>query len=352
MADIFEFLTIDDLKDCLDEASITLLQNAGYQTMPVLEQIKKLCVIFQQKISDTTIDNSQIKNTYLLGMKIVYYLRAFLLQEQIIFSIGAESPTGELSVKEINQQEIFNSINVNLETCQLELNSAIERFDPDNVNQSISDLWKKVVLAAKFDWSEGYDTKKIYITSGKKRRYVYSKPNPDTNVWVRYYMKQKQRYLTRYYNKSLNDSSLNLIGYNQGWLYEWFQEYIQDKESQLQLQAAFDANSNSPLSGMFLGAVRENIEGYKGGDYIDAQGQQVQAKFKNKRIATFNTIKTVIANIIEIINDYEKTLSGEDTAVIQKMAQRFLQLFTDKRIKINYSYEKIVDQLISPLQKK
>lgn len=349
MANYYNFLSLDDLKDVLDEASLLLLQETNYSQQPILTKIKQLCLLFEQQYHQINKNDDAEKKMYTFGMKIVFSLREFLLQEEIIYSIGATSPDGKkLSVKEISQKEVFTNITANLKSKQMELSAALEKYNPEQLS-SLSELWGKVVEAADFNWEDGYSQQKNYLTSKGKTRRVYKKPNPDTNVWVRYYMRQKKRYLTYYYDKG----NFDLVAYNSGWLYEWFQEYVSDHENQLQLEAAF-LKSNTPLKQMMFGATRENIEGYKGGDYIDAYGRQVQAKKGNKRIITFTAIRNVIiggqrvTGILPIIQRYEAELNNPESA--RKMGEKFAALFTDNRTVINKEYDLIVDNILKQLK--
>ena len=338
----FEFLTENDFYDIFKEAGNILSKD--YSIMDPIEKIEYMCNFFKNELNSISVDTEKV---YILGMKIIFSLRSFLFQESIIFSIGATSPDGnKLSVKEISQEELFKNITANLKSKQIELSSQLEKFDNNLVNQNLSELWKNVVLAADFNWDQGYDEKKIYITSKNKRRYVYSKPGADTNVWVRYYMRQKRRYLTYYYNQG----NFNLISYNQGWLYEWFQEYVSDIENQKQLAAAFSKGDIKPLSGMMSEKVRENVPGYKGGDYLRQENgvyQQIQAKMGNRRIITFKSIETVINEILIIINEYKKEIKSGEAG--NKIGNEFFKLFTDKQT-INEGYDKIADEILTRLK--
>lgn len=338
MSQVFDYISYNDLIPLFQWGAQTLLSEEYILTMTPLQQIKSLCYAFQSALKNPNADQQQV---YLLGAQIVFQLRSYLLQEEIYFSIGATSPDGQqLSSKMMAQDEIFKYLQANLRSRSIELNSAIESFDSNNVSD-LSYLWSKVVNAATFDWDEGYSEKKMYTTSRRAKRYVYRKPNPDLNVWVRYYTRQKKRYLTHYYDKG----NFDLVAYNHGWLYEWFQEYMQDRQNALALQAAF-ATSATPLEDLMSGVSRENIAGFKGGDYIDALGRQVQAKLGNKRIISFKSIETVINNILSIIQFYETNVKSASNA--QQMAQKFANLFTDTRT-LNQSYDTIVDSILSQL---
>ena len=79
-----------------------------------------------------------------------------------------------------------------------------------------------------------------------------------------------------------------MLNFNRGWLYEWFNAYIQDEESYLELQTSLKAGGNTPLKKMMNASAskRERIEGRKGGDFIEKGGRQIQAKMENQKILT------------------------------------------------------------------
>ena len=96
---------------------------------------------------------------------------------------------------------------------------------------------------------------------------------------------------------------------------------------------------------MMAGAERENIAGYKGGDYQLANGQFAQAKYGNKRIITFTSINTVIDNILYYIRQYET----EETYSKESLARDFIKTFTHKDT-INDSYENITNTMLEQLK--
>ena len=340
----FEFITINELKEILDFGSLELLQQKKYEAMSPLQQIKVLCGIFNTEIAKTSLDNNALENIYIFGAKLVYSIRQYLLQESIYFSIGATSPDStKLSVKQLSQNEIFNNISANLKSKEILLSSLLEKFDPKFEQAGTSQMWAQILKATEFDWDKGYSAQRNYITSKNKTRRVYKKPEIDTNVWVRYYTRQKKRYLTYYYDKG----NFDLIAYNQGWLYEWFQEYISVPENYQELQQAFATGTKTPLKNMMSDAQRENIAGYKGGDYINAQGKQMQAKLGNRRIITFSAIKKVLYEIETIVTQYEGLINNPANA--KQMANKFAQLFTDQRT-LNQGYDKIVDNILNSLK--
>lgn len=337
----FEFISLGDLNDIMRQAAAELISEEQYELLPPLQQIKMMCLLFEKfSLIDSNTPEMR-KEIYRLGAQIVFSLRSFLLQNEILFTIGAISPDGkQLSTTTYSQDEVLNNLNVNLKSAQVELSSALETFNSEKLD-TYSSLWPQILTAASYDWDMGYDEKRIYITSRKKRRYVYSKPGRDTNVWVRYYQRQKAKFFTYYYDKG----GFDLVSYNHGWLYEWFQNYIQDPDNAQQIQSAFLSGSKTPLQGMMSGAQRENIPGYKGGDYQLANGKWAQAKYGNKRIITFASIKTVISNVLKFINKYE---SGSNYSK-EQLAKDLTNTFTDIHT-INDSYDNIANTILSSLR--
>lgn len=337
----FEFINFSDLNEIMKQAANELISEEQYNILPPLQQIKIMCLLFQ-KFSPIDSNTPEMrKEIYSLGAKIVFSLRSFLLQSEIIFTVGAISPDGkQLSTTTYTQDQVLNNLNINLKSSQVELSSSLEIFNSEKID-TYSSLWPQILNAASYSWDMGYDNKRQYITSRNKKRYVYSKPGIDTNVWVRYYQRQKMKFFTYYYDKG----GFNLVSYNHGWLYEWFQNYIQDSNNAEQLKNAFLSGSRTPLAGMMSGAERENIPGYKGGDYQLANGQWAQAKYGNKRIITFNSIKTVISKVLSYITQFE----GQSNYSKETLAKDLINTFTEKRT-INESYEKITDTLLSSLK--
>lgn len=346
----YEFINENDLKEILGDASSILLKDLDYEQMPMIKKIETLCKSATLNIAST--DSAQQKLGYKLGMMVVFSLREFLLQESLIFSIGATSPSSKnallnantpvkLSIKEITLKDMFINTFANLKSKSIELSYELEKFDENNLSD-LSNLWNNIVNAASFEWEKGSNyNKKQYITSRGKTTWIYQKPDIDSNVYVRYYERQKRKYLTFYYKNS--DKYTN---YNAGWLYEWMLEYINEREENLtNLLDNFNSHNMTPLENMMSGKYKENIEGYKGGDFkIDAM--QVQAKLGNRRIITFTSINKVLKNIQSIISEYQININNSNAK--NNMANKFLALFTHEDTYIlNKNYNEVINNMIT-----
>ena len=128
-----------------------------------------------------------------------------------------------------------------------------------------------------------------------------------------------------------------------GLLYEWYMEYITSSEyAEEKLQKQLQNHT----IGVLIQPV-DRVEGYKGGDYIDQiTMSQVQAKFGNKKMISFVSIKTVYDEISIILS---QLLSQEKN--IQEIEKKVEELFTDPSIisGLNKDYSTIISQQLELL---
>ena len=92
----------------------------------------------------------------------------------------------------------------------------------------------------------------------------------------------------------------------------------------------------------------DNVAGITAGDFVDAQGRQVQAKFHNQKIISFTNILTILYEIRDGLSQLI-TSPGE----INSVAQGFVNIFTSdpNAVKhLNTTYNNVVDQLLKILK--
>lgn len=341
----FEYISNSEIQELLTEASRNLLNEKSYTTLPKIEQIYLLCSIFQQQIqlAKNNSDERILEMTYSLGMRIVYQTRSFLLNENMLFSIGSESPLGNLQHKLISQEKIFGMIELDLKYKVIRLNTELESFkniESTNLEKWEAQLWPKVKEAAYFDWRGKGKHKKNKFGGN---RFYYQSDESDINVWARYSGKYHNLY--RYYNKNGK-----LMFFNEGWLYEWFSNYIQNEQRVEQLRNSFKENKGTPLAPLMESGKLENIKAYQGGDYIDALGRQIQAKKDNTKLISFYSIEKVIQDMMTSLLIYKTNLTIGVPNSSRKLAQEFTNIFTHKET-INKDYDSIVDNILQNLIK-
>ena len=291
-----------------------------------------------------TIRKNTFKQITLIGALLVFRVRQFLLQESIVFSLGATDDHGQLFERQITQDELFERIGEqrlklrsSLSSNAIMLSKSLERYNSENFRQvGELNLWPSILKLA-----FGGPREKDNGNDIEGRPTYYQKDNADINVYVRY-SQGKRQILQYYYDRN------KLTYFNRGWLYEWYMEYLAGNPMNESILAqSIRSNSLAPL---FEGRSIDSVEGYKGGDYISATGQQMQAKYFNQQMITFTSIVTVLK---EMQNIFQQWKSGYN---IEQAAQSFTSLFTDDATvieRLNTTYSDIINQqLLSLLNKK
>lgn len=360
MAD-FQIITKADIVDLGLSKSVqdTILEGVNIERMNLddLEQIVNNLVKLLEKVMKQTQVNRAGKIGYsysfaemrkasfrqvtLVGALLVFKIRQFLLQEPIIFSLGATDPKGKLFERQISQDELFQRVDgkrqrlrSSLSAHAILLSKSLEQYNALDFKEVGSlNLWPQIVSLA-FEGPALKDSGEVLDINGTK---YYQKDSADSEVYIRY-TEGKKATKQHYYGRN------DLKYFNRGWLYEWYMEYISthpDNEEKLA-----KALSHSSLSPIIKGM--DAIPGYKGGDYI-AQGQQMQAKFNNQQMITYVSIINVLTEIKNIFQQWR------EHGNIELLSQEFISLFTDDSTainRLNETYNEIVNtQLLNLLNK-
>lgn len=288
-----------------------------------------------------TVRKNTFKQVMVIGGLLVFKLRQFLLQESIYYSLGATDENGQLFQRKMSQDELWQAttgrnlpgLRGSLSQKAILLSRSLESFNEEDFSQVGSlNLWPQIIKLA-FGGPARKDPNDPTLD------HFYQKDSNDKNVYVRYTEGRKAAKKNYYYRKN-NE----FLFYNQGWLYEWYLTYISAaEENEKNLQRSIKGNSIEPIIGKM-----DNVAGIAAGDFIDAQGRQVQAKFHNQKIISFNNVLELLQGIkIEL----EKLLKTPEE--IKNVAEGFSNLFTEdlsSKNRLNQTYNDIIEkQLLSLL---
>lgn len=286
------------------------------------------------------------KNTFkqviLVGGFLVFRLRQFLLQETIFYSLGVTDENGQLFHRQMSQDELWSAVtNRNalalrgsLSSKAILLSKSLEQLNENDFKQVGNlNLWPQILKLA-------FGGPAVKDSSDPSYGKYYQKDSNDNNVYVRYTEGRKKAKRNYYYKKGQQ-----FLFYNQGWLYEWYLTYINlAEENEEKLKKSIEKHSIEPIIyGM------DNIAGITAGDFVDIQGRQVQAKFHNQQIISFNNILNLLLDIKNLLLDFMK--NPKDS---KNMAEQFTSLFTtdDQSLnRLNSTYNKIVEEQLLSLLK-
>lgn len=330
----YEFITQQDLKNIFGETSEIFLKSSEEMWATPINSIKSMCDLFMKLIN---LPNANMEEIYKFGFLIIKSTREFLLQESIDYIIGATSPDGTgLSFEKISSKDLFNHIEIDLNNEIIQLESNIEKYNPDKRNKRYSNSWSKVL---KYGIHNKYNAKIIeripQSKNPKETREIYRTTDPDTNVYIGFSGKLK----LYYYNRVVD-----FLNYNKGWLFEWYMAYVTNGHYFEMIQSL--QKPDEQLFDLMWNSSRENISGVKGGDFIWGK-QQYQAKMNNQQIITFKQIKKVVKDIQNNINKYSNINTDQNK---EKMAKGFMDIFTHKET-LNKSYDKTLNGILKQLNK-
>ena len=328
-----EKMTIQDLKQLVDNLIVIITS--------VMQQ-KTASKGRGYSYSYKTVRKNTFKQTMVIGGLLVFKLRQFLLQESIYYSLGATDDNGQLFHREMSQDELWrvttgknsSGLRGSLSQKAIVLSRSLEQLNEEDFSQVGSlNLWPQIINLA-------FGGPAIKDPSDPTLDRFYQKDSNDKNVYVRYSEGRKKAKKNYYYRKN-NE----FLFYNQGWLYEWYLTYINAAaENEEKLQKSLKGNSIAPIIGKM-----DNVAGIAAGDFLDAKGRQVQAKFHNQKIISFNNILDLLQGIKVELDKLSK--SPEE---VKSAAKGFSSLFTEDltvKNRLNKTYNGIIEnQLLSLLK--
>lgn len=293
------------------------------------QQLLALCEIFTNKVifskNSKSTSMRRKKNTgversdlLIYGARLIYQLRSFLTQEEIIFHIGVKSQGKYSNSAKIPQSVImenFTALGGNKRavglTYQLE-----KQLTQANSNDTVHFInkWKRIELLASVSPKDSYIESGMYIQDKSEKAFqLLQKKTADMKVY--YTIKQlpgegdRKAIRSKYYNLESG-----MYGFNDGWLWEWYDTIYNSKDAFtiLNIHHSIDAGDLEPL---FL--TSDNIPGIKQGDYLSRMGQQVQDKYNNEKIISYNSIIEIMNELTNLLRTY--VLEGQSEMAANKL---------------------------------
>lgn len=325
---LFDLLINGEMPEILRQ-EIEQVKNES-NDLTAAQQLLALCEIFtnkvtfpenSKKISMRRKSNVGVERSDLLvyGARLIYQLRSFLTQEEIIFHIGVKSQGKYSNSAKIPQSVVmknFTALGGNKRavglTYQLE-----KQLTQANSNDTVHFInkWKRIELLASVSPKKGsYIESGMYIQDKSEKAFqLLQKKTADMKVY--YTIKQlpgegdRKAIRSKYYNLESG-----MYGFNDGWLWEWYDTIYNTKDAStiLDIHHSVDAGDLEPL---FL--TSDNIPGIKQGDYLSRMGQQVQNKYNNEKIISNNSIIEIMKTLTELLRAY--VLEGQPEIAANKL---------------------------------
>lgn len=267
----------------------------------------------------------------IFGAQLVFKIRSLLLDENIDYLLGG-MVGDSLAEKVVTQDQVLSSMSANIKEEAVLLDRELESFNDQNkVNNAINQLWQRVQTLADFTnigHLSGQHSKKVSVysytfttASGTERRVnkqFYGNTQPDNNVYMRYVDGRKKAQKLGYYKKN-NFYTF----YNQGWLYQWFNDKIKNISTQVEMNKLMQSLNQGSISDFIQ--KMDHVPGYQGGD-VWIKGLQYQLKFNNLKIISFNSIFNVLKHLQIILQKAQ----NEEEKNKEEIGKLLINLYVDK----------------------
>ena len=294
------------MKNAINES----LMEIGYPEKYIsgAQAIKALCSIVVNRLNFNSITNKlniagkTRSNTFSAeelmsyGAKLIYLLRTYFTGEEISFLISAKSSTTGQSESYLVPQSIIlqNLSKVKGWAIGLQYNLLQDAFTQANKFSSEvqkiqrKNEWNRVLQLSEFLYIPGKNIHKIAIKTKKgKVHWAYQNQKKDNQIYA-YYTKSQPIY---YYNLSGGNTQQDCQYFNKGWLWEWYNSILlgASEEKYFATTLALQHGSIAPII-----QSADNVAGTRAGDFMTAYNVQIQAKYNNQKIISYNNIKTLL----------------------------------------------------------
>lgn len=284
------------------------------------------------------------------GAQLIYSLRTFIQNEEITFHMASRTDRGGYEASAfIPQSQVLQNLS-SLRNKAIGVTTAIQK-DLINKNQYNTafqikrrNLWTQVESLATPFIDEG-SSHKIDLGKGKDNtpHWAYQSLKKDIMVYIAFYGKNGSNYV-KYYDVDGSGTLDSLMAFNNGWLWEWYNKILYGGSDENYLSVN-DSIMNGSLRPIMFGA--DYTPGTKEGDFQDLYGRQIQSKYNNQKIISYNNIRRIIYELEIALNQYIKEEAGASDKMISILQEHF---FPDSAMIGDKLAEDVANDLLSQLK--
>lgn len=293
----------------------------------------------------TNVSQEKENELMVYGAQLIYLLRSFIWNEDIMFHMGTTDSYNRYKADAfIPQSQILPSLTVTKQNAvgvsvalQKEL---IAKNRGNNLLQvKRENLWRRVEQLSEARYLSGRNISKVDLrkAGAKKAHWAYQSQKKDMLIYLKFSGNQ----VSKYYDMSGSGKRDSLQHFNNGWLWEWYNSilYGGTDEQYAEATKAIKAGSLKPIM-----QTPDYIAGTKQGDFRDALGRQVQSKYNNEKIISFNNIRHIVYKL-------EKSLAafiqeGQDVNVQNNLMSVLQEHFFPESINLGDKFGKQVAEEI------
>lgn len=314
------------------------------------QQTKERYLLYKRK---NDIDTQLEKQLMVYGAQLIYLLRSFITNEDIVFHMASKDSQGKYQADAFIPQ---NQVLQNLSALQNEAvgvslalqKELIQNNQKDFMELKRENLWKRVEYLSQATYRSGRNINKIDMRSAqaKKAHWAYQSQKKDNAI----YLKFSGSHVERYYDVSGAGKREGLQHFNNGWLWEWYNAILYGGSDAEYAEATASIKRGSLLP---IIQNKDYTPGTKQGDFQALSGQQIQSKYSNTKIISYNNIRHIMYKLESVLTLFVAesdniTAQNKLLTILQEhfipesanvgnafandMAQQLLNKFTEKTL--------------------
>ena len=279
------------------------------------------------------------------GAQLIYLIRSFVQDEEIMFHMATKDQDGKYKADAfIPQSQVLKNLSAtktNAIGVSIALqNQLISTNSVNTLSLKRENLWKRVEYLSEARYLPGKNIGKIDMRKAgeKKAHWAYQSQKKDMMIYLKFSGKQ----ITKYYDTVGNGKRDGLQSFNNGWLWEWYNSVLYGgTEEQIDLvNTSIKQGSLKPI--IFQ---KDYTPGTKQGDFQNLLGQQVQSKYNNEKIISYNNIRHILYKLDISLTQYIQ--EGQTLNASQNLLEVLQEHFFPESVRIgeNYGNNKINELL-------
>lgn len=264
-----------------------------YVRQQYIRQAQRTITLYRSR---NQLDEKEEAEIMVYATQLIYQLRSFITGEEITFYLAAKSQDGTYqSSAFFSQEEILRSLSQTRRSA-IGVSMALQKELINKNNDTFmkkhrKNMWQQVeYLAEPSPITE--DAHKIDIRKSKSKspHWAYQSQKKDTNVYVSQHGKTR----LKYYDTLGKGRKEHLQLFNNGWLWEWYNSILYGEDDMVYAIVSQDIQKGSIK---FIIRQQDYIAGTKQGDFRDYLGRQIQSKYGNNKIISYNNIRNIIYSL-------------------------------------------------------
>ena len=294
----------------------------------------------------TNLSNEEEQQLMIYGAQLIYLIRQFIQEEEILFHMATKTNDGKYETSAfIPQKEILKNLSATKKTA-IGVSTAMQKFLIKNNQNNLlefkrKNLWQRVEYLAEARYITGKNINKIDMRkSGAKRaHWAYQSQKKDIQVYLKFAGNQ----VVKYYDVNNSGTRDSLLAFNNGWLWEWYNSILYGGEDNEYLIMT-DAIQRGSIK--YVIQKPDFTPGTKEGDFQDLLGRQIQSKYGNEKIISFNNIRHIIFDLEIALTNYMQNGQNAANNLISVLNEHFFP--ESANIGSLYAND-VVDQLLLKL---